>query len=144
MFASDGIGVDGVDGEFNFIGTLFTYSITAGPAVGSSGTVDIVDGDVFRLQGYNGYNNSFGDGLYVATNNFSVTKSQTSSGINAELQSHFSTNFEFFVGDGATGADGAAGAAGSTGSTGSTGDTGATGTQAVSYTHLTLPTIYSV
>ena len=131
VFASDGIGVDGVDGEFNFIGTLFTYSITAGPVVGSSGTVDIVDGDVFRLQGYNGYNNSFGDGLYVATNNFSVTKSQTSSGINAELQSHFSTNFEFFVGDGATGADGAAGADGATGADGAAGADGATGADGV-------------
>ena len=74
---------------------MFTYSITAGPLVGSSGTVDVVDGDVFRLSGYTGYNNSFGNGLYVAVNNFSLTKSQTQSGINAELQSHFNTDFEY-------------------------------------------------
>ena len=93
-------------GEFNFIGTLFIYSITAGSLVGSSGTVDIVDGDVFRLDGYNGNNNSFGDGLYVATNNFSVTKSQTQSVVNTALQNNFPSNFEVFTLDGADGAEG--------------------------------------
>ena len=91
---------------------MFTYSITAGPLVGSSGTVDVVDGDVFRLSGYTGYNNSFGNGLYVAVNNFSLTKSQTQSVINAELQSHFNTDFEYYLGDGSTGADGADGVGG--------------------------------
>jgi len=99
-------GAAGAQGEFSFIGTLFTYSITAGSLVGSSGTVDIVDGDVFRLEGYNGNNNSFGDGLYVATNNFSVTKSQTQSVVNTALQNNFPSNFEVFTLDGADGAEG--------------------------------------
>ena len=99
-------GAAGAQGEFSFIGTLFTYSITAGSLVGSSGTVDIVDGDVFRLDGYNGNNNSFGDGLYVATNNFSVTKSQTQSVVNTALQNNFPSNFEVFTLDGADGAEG--------------------------------------
>ena len=48
---------------------------------------------------------------------------------------------------GQTGPTGSTGATGSTGPTGPTGPKGATGedgTIAVSYTHLTLPTIYSV
>jgi len=110
--AAGAAGPTGAQGEFNFIGTLFTYSITAGPLVGSSGTVDVVDGDVFRLSGYTGYNNSFGNGLYVAVNNFSLTKSQTQSAINAELQSHFYTDFEYYLGDGSIGADGADGVGG--------------------------------
>jgi len=119
------VGPQGEQGEFDFIGVMLNYSGATGLLIGS-GTVNVKDGDVFRLEGY-ATQAGFGDGEYVATTDFTMSQGANANSAHLVLLSNIPSNFQVFTLDGAKGEIGPQGGQGLKGAQGPQGEEGPQG-----------------